>query len=114
MLIVFYMNAADLAINRKWLKRGVLNPAYRELKNDMAADIRRESQDHHTGDVQVTINFAGSQCDVDAPLKAPLDILEKARIFKNDSQVRRLVVEITDRKAKPWYGIEVVPYKEEE
>ena len=115
MLIEFFMNAAELAINRKWLKRGVLNSAYRDLKNNMAEDIRRENREHYGDEeVQVTLEIRGTQADIDAPIKATLDILQKARVFSNDKQVRRLVVEITDRNADPWYGVEVVPYAAEE
>ncbi len=115
MIIDFHMYASVLAINRRWLsgKDKILNPAYRQLKQDMAADIRDRNTEVYDGDVQVTVNFAGSQCDIDAPIKATLDILQKARVFPNDKQVRRLVVEITDRDEKPWYAVEVVAYESE-
>lgn len=110
MITEFFFNAAELAINKKWLRQGVLNKAYRDLKRMLADDIRDEGAETVLGDVQVTIEFAGSQADIDAPIKATLDILQKAKVFRNDKQVRRLVVEITDRDAAAWYAIEVVPY----
>lgn len=94
------VDPASLAINRAG--KGRRSPQYRDGIVDLAADFRRAARGaRFEGRLECRIRFVFASAsdfggellplpDLDGPLKATFDALEKARVLKNDRQIRRL------------------------
>ena len=95
------LRASEFAINRKWKAKGLLSQQHRENIKLLAAEIRTIASEHFEGPVRVAIGFQGAKCDVDAPVKALLDAIQKSKCISNDEQINDLRVVRGDCEASP-------------
>lgn len=87
-------NAARVALNKRWGDKGKrINAAWVQAKRDLAADFARDLLSRPLdGPVRVGL-FYSSSCDIDAPLKAVFDAMQRI-CYKDDEQIEELVAKV--------------------
>lgn len=119
----FAVPVAPLGVNRayapaRWGKRHGfrLTPEGQAFKDAIAFAGRRAMRGAEaiTGEVEVRLLFVypSRRNDIDGPAKLTLDALEHGRVYGNDRQVSRLVVEKRCDPEAPRVEVEVIEVTE--